>query len=81
MIAFEGFNGVGKSTLLKTILGLLPALGGSVEIADNVTFGYYEQELHWDQPKQSPVQYLQQRFPALTQKDGTPSVVTNRVDK
>ncbi|EHJ33822.1 ABC transporter, ATP-binding protein [Lacticaseibacillus rhamnosus ATCC 21052] len=68
VIAFEGFNGVGKSTLLKTILGLLPALGGSVEIADNVTFGYYEQELHWDQPKQSPVQYLQQRFPALTQK-------------
>ena len=69
VIAFEGFNGVGKSTLLKTIArSCCQRLGGSVEIADNVTFGYYEQELHWDQPKQSPVQYLQQRFPALTQK-------------
>lgn len=68
IIAFEGFNGVGKSTLLKTLLGLLPAISGNVEIADNVVFGYYEQELHWDQPKQSPVQYLEQRFPALTQK-------------
>ncbi|AWN82768.1 ABC-F family ATP-binding cassette domain-containing protein [Lacticaseibacillus paracasei] len=68
IIAFEGFNGVGKSTLLKTLLGLLPAISGNVEIADNVVFGYYEQELHWYQPKQSPVQYLEQRFPALTQK-------------
>lgn len=68
IIAFEGFNGVGKSTLLKTLLGLLPAISGNVEIADNVVFSYYEQELHWDQPKQSPVQYLEQRFPALTQK-------------
>ena len=30
IIAFEGFNGVGKSTLLKTLLGLLPAISGNV---------------------------------------------------
>ena len=69
MIAFEGFNGVGVQPIVEAILGLLPALGGSVEIADNVTLAITgETELHWDQPKQSPVQYLQQRFPALTQR-------------
>lgn len=67
-IALEGFNGIGKSTLLKTILGLLPALAGSVETAQNVVFAYFEQELNWAVPKQSPLQFLMGKYPALGQK-------------
>ncbi len=36
VIALEGFNGIGKTTLLRTILGELKAISGSVEYADNV---------------------------------------------
>ncbi|MTV82406.1 ribosomal protection-like ABC-F family protein [Secundilactobacillus folii] len=43
-IAIVGPNGVGKSTLLKTILGQIPALGGSVRFGTGVDTGYYDQE-------------------------------------
>lgn len=43
-IAIVGPNGVGKSTLLKTILGKIPALAGSVAFGTGVDTGYYDQE-------------------------------------
>ena len=39
-----GANGIGKTTLLKSILGLTPALSGSVELGDYLSIGYFEQE-------------------------------------
>lgn len=43
-VAVRGVNGLGKTTLLKTLLGLLPPLSGSVELGDFVEPGYFEQE-------------------------------------
>ena len=43
-IAIKGVNGLGKSTLLKTLLGLLPPIAGTVELDTFVEFGYFEQE-------------------------------------
>ena len=43
-IAITGTNGIGKTTLLKSILGLIPALSGSVELGDYLSIGYFEQE-------------------------------------
>lgn len=40
-----GANGIGKTTLLKSILGLTPALSGSVELEDYLSIGYFEQEM------------------------------------
>lgn len=40
-----GTNGIGKTTLLKSILGLTPALSGSVELGDYLSIGYFEQEM------------------------------------
>jgi len=40
-----GENGIGKSTLLKTIMALIPSLGGSFTIGGNVTIGYFDQQL------------------------------------
>ena len=44
-IALVGANGIGKTTLLKSILGLTPALKGSRELGDNLQIGYFEQEV------------------------------------
>ena len=41
--AIIGSNGVGKTTLLQTILGERPPLAGSVSIGDNVNVGYHRQ--------------------------------------
>lgn len=43
-IALVGPNGIGKSTLLKTLVEKLPALAGSFQLGSNVTIGYYDQE-------------------------------------
>lgn len=43
-IAVCGVNGLGKSTLLKTLLGIIPPISGTVEFGENVVYGYFEQE-------------------------------------
>jgi ATP-binding cassette, subfamily F, member 3 len=43
-VALVGPNGIGKSTLLKTIIDKLPSVSGGVRFGSNVTVGYYDQE-------------------------------------
>ena len=45
-IAIVGPNGIGKTTLLKTLLGQIPSLAGSVKIGSNVSIGYYAQNVN-----------------------------------
>lgn len=44
-LVLKGSNGIGKTTLLKSILGLVPAVEGSVELGDYLYLGYFEQEM------------------------------------
>lgn len=43
-IALKGMNGIGKSTLLKTLLGIVKPYDGSVSLGDYLEVGYFEQE-------------------------------------
>ena len=65
-IALVGANGIGKTTLLKSILGLIPALEGSVELGDNLQIGYFEQEGSYDNTS-TCIDELWQEFPAFSQ--------------
>lgn len=44
-LAIIGANGVGKSTLVKTIMGFVPAISGTLELGKNVVIGYFDQKL------------------------------------
>lgn len=44
-IVLTGTNGIGKTTLLKSILGLIPPLSGKVALGDYLSIGYFEQEM------------------------------------
>ncbi len=43
-LAIVGPNGVGKTTLIKSIVGQIPFLAGQAKLGANVTLGYYDQE-------------------------------------
>lgn len=44
-VALVGANGLGKTTLLRSILGEIPSVSGSVELGDYLYLGYFEQEI------------------------------------
>lgn len=64
-----GFNGVGKSTLLKTLIGQIPALKGTFAFSEQVVTGYFSQDFDWDEPENPPVQIVSDRYPALTARE------------
>lgn len=43
-VAIKGVNGLGKSTLLKTLLGIIPPILGTTELDPFISLGYFEQE-------------------------------------
>ena len=65
-IALVGANGIGKTTLLKSILGLIPALEGIVELGDNLQIGYFEQEGDYDNST-TCIQEIWKDFPGFSQ--------------
>ena len=65
-IALTGANGIGKTTLLKSILGLIPPLSGSCELGDNLQIGYFEQEVKGDN-KTTCIDEIWAEFPSYTQ--------------
>ena len=65
-IALVGANGIGKTTLLKSILGLIEPLQGSVELGENLLIGYFEQEAAPDN-KTTCIEEIWQEFPSYTQ--------------
>ncbi len=65
-IALIGANGIGKTTLLKSILGLIPSLKGSVELGENLEIGYFEQEIKGEN-KNTCIEEIWEEFPSLNQ--------------
>ena len=65
-IVLTGANGIGKTTLLKSILGLIPPLSGSVTLGDYLSIGYFEQEM--DQGITTTcIEEIWKEFPGFTQ--------------
>ena len=65
-IALVGANGIGKTTLLKSILGIIPPLEGSVELGENLLVGYFEQEFSGDKSA-TCIEEIWKEFPSMAQ--------------
>ncbi len=65
-IALTGANGIGKTTLLKSILGLIPPLSGTVELGDYLSIGYFEQEKKYES-NISCIDEIWEEFPSFNQ--------------
>ncbi|MCI6887947.1 MAG: ATP-binding cassette domain-containing protein [Lachnospiraceae bacterium] len=65
-IVLKGSNGIGKTTLLKSILGLIPPVSGSVELGDYLYIGYFEQEMAPGNTT-TCIEEIWKEFPSYTQ--------------
>nr|WP_319487315.1 ABC-F family ATP-binding cassette domain-containing protein [uncultured Caproiciproducens sp.] len=63
-IAIKGVNGLGKSTLLKTLLGITPSILGTTELDPFVEIGYFEQEE--TDTDDTALQEIWNEFPGMT---------------
>ena len=63
-VAIKGVNGLGKSTLLKTLLGIIPSVSGTVEIDPYAEIGFFEQEMLIE--NKTALDYYWDRYPSLS---------------
>ena len=71
-LAILGENGKGKSTLLKTLVGILPPLGGSFTIGANVEWGYFDQQkavVNDADPEQTVLDNFWEEYPKLMREE------------
>ncbi|MGG1662809.1 ABC-F family ATP-binding cassette domain-containing protein [Brevibacillus sp. NRS-1366] len=68
-VALVGPNGIGKSTLLKTIVEQLTALRGSIDFGSNVTIGYYDQEHRNLNEQRTVLGEIWDEYPQMLEKD------------
>jgi len=64
-IAIIGKNGVGKSTLIKTLLGIIPSLGGSFSFNEKIKINYFSQT-ELNDLSLTPIEYIQSLDKKLT---------------
>lgn len=65
-IVLTGANGLGKTTLLKSLMGALPPLAGTVVFGEHVEVGYFEQEIT-EPINRTCIEELWQTYPAYSQ--------------
>lgn len=68
-IAVVGPNGIGKSTLIKSIIGQLPLLKGQLKYGANVETGYYDQTQSHLTPSNTVLEELWQDFSTTPEVD------------
>ncbi|MFT9003844.1 MAG: ABC-F family ATP-binding cassette domain-containing protein [Liquorilactobacillus hordei] len=69
MMAIVGSNGIGKSTLLKSILNKIPLISGEYSFGTNVDTGYYDQELKNLHANKTVLNELWDDHPTTPEKD------------
>ena len=71
-LAIIGENGKGKSTLLKTLIGEIPALGGEFKFGQNVEWGYFDQQkavLDDADPQQTVLDNFWEAYPGYLREE------------
>ncbi len=68
-VVITGFNGIGKSTLLKTLMGQVPTLHGAYNFSRQVSLGYFEQDLKWSDKTRTPIQIVSDAHPNMLIKE------------
>lgn len=79
-IGIIGPNGVGKSTLLKIIMGILAPDTGEITVGETVKIGYFSQECENMNPDTRPIDYIKEEASVIETVDG-PLTATQLLEK
>lgn len=67
-VAIIGANGIGKTSILKLIQGIIPHEGGNISWGGNVKISYYEQEHAILDPHKTVLEEIMDRYPRLSEQ-------------
>ena len=65
----RGTNGIGKTTLLRTLMGEIPKVGGAFRFNINSTRLYLEQDLNFGGSPHSAMSFMNEKYPRMNQKE------------
>ncbi len=68
-LAISGFNGIGKSTFLKTLGGKLPAISGKFKFATACVIEHFEQDNTFLDDNQTPIEFMRGEYPLMGEKE------------
>ncbi len=68
-IGIIGGNGIGKSTFLKTLVGIVPPLGGEAAFGYQVDIGYFDQQMAQYSSKKTVLDEFWDEYPSLTETE------------
>ena len=68
-LAIHGFNGIGKTTFLKTLAGKVPAINGNFKFATAVSIEYFEQDNTFYNDEQTPLDFMRGEFPLKSERE------------
>ena len=68
-IAVIGDNGIGKSTFLKTVAGIIPPIKGTSQLGSNLLVGYFDQQSALIDSDKTVRDHFHELFPALVEKN------------
>jgi ATPase subunit of ABC transporter with duplicated ATPase domains len=68
-LAISGFNGIGKTTFLKTLAGKIPAISGNFKFATAVKIEYFEQDNSFHDDEQTPLDFMRGEFPLKSERE------------
>lgn len=67
-VAIIGANGIGKTSILKFIQGIIPHEGGNISWGGNVKISYFEQEHAILDPRKTVLEEIMDRYPRLSEQ-------------
>lgn len=67
-VAIIGANGIGKTSILKLIQGIIPHEGGNISWGGNVKISYFEQEHAILDPHKTVLEEIMDRYPRLSEQ-------------